>query len=144
MLMIELPIRVDSDLAERVEASYSEAIAKVGEDELTCIQSKLPRILADLRRGAQDWQSEVALTAAAIFQVYKDPESMGKVGDDSKATLLAALFYLCNPYDIIPDRVRGTGFVDDAVVLNSCLRRIEEQAPVLSRKIAATMRNPQR
>lgn len=96
--MIKLPIRVGSDLSERIEASYAEAIQRVGEEEIAYVRSKLPRVLA-------------------------------------------ALFYLCNPYDIIPDRVRGTGFVDDAVVMNSCLRRVEEEAPDLYRQITAAARN---
>ena len=129
--MIKLPIRVGSDLSERVEASYAEAIQRVGKEEIAYVRSKLPRVLAGLRQGSQDWQSEVASTAGAVFQVYEDANSMSTVSDGTKAALLAALFYLCNPYDIIPDRVRGTGFVDDAVVMNSCLRRVEEEAPDL-------------
>lgn len=142
--MIKLPIRVGSDLAERVEASYAEAIQQVGEDEVAYVRRKLPRILANLSRGSQDWQSEVAQTAAAIFRLYDDPDCMSTASDGTKATLLAALFYLCNPYDIIPDRVRGTGFVDDAVVLNSCLRRVEQEDPALHQKINAAARNPRR
>ncbi len=53
--------------------------------------------------------------------------------------LLAALFYLCDPYDVIPDRVPGTGFVDDAIVLNDCLQRIEQEGPELHREIRAFM-----
>lgn len=142
--MIKLPIRVGSDLSERVEASYAEAIDQVGEDEVAYVQSKLPKILANLNRGGQDWQSEVARLADAIFRLYDDSDCMSTASDGTKATLLAALFYLCNPYDIIPDRVRGTGFVDDAVVLNSCLRRVEQEDPELHRKIIAAVRNPRR
>ena len=34
--------------------------------------------------------------------------------------------------------------VDDAAVLNSCLRKIESQDPELSQNITAAMRNPRR
>ncbi len=137
--MIKLPIRVGSDLRQRVEKSYEEAIRQVGEAEELYVRSKLPAILADLTRGPEDWRSDVALTAGAISQTYENPEHMSTTNSHPRAMLLAALFYLCNPYDIIPDRVPTTGFVDDAVVLNDCLRRIEHAGPELHREIVASM-----
>lgn len=142
--MIKLPIRVGRDLSERVERSYAEAIRQVGEAEAIYVRDKLPKVLANLNRGSQDWQSEVALTANAVFKVYEDADCTSAASDRTRAIILAALFYLCNPYDIIPDRVRGTGFVDDAVVLNSCLRQIEQEDPELHGKIIAATRNLRR
>jgi uncharacterized membrane protein YkvA (DUF1232 family) len=137
--MIKLPIRVGSDLRQRVEKSYVEAIQQVGEDEELYVKSKLPKVLASLTKGSHDWRSEVAFTANAIIKAYEDPERMSTATGNPKAVLLAALFYLCNPYDIIPDRVPSTGFVDDAVVLNDCLRRIEHESPELYREISASI-----
>jgi uncharacterized membrane protein YkvA (DUF1232 family) len=42
--------------------------------------------------------------------------------DEVQSSILAALFYLCNPYDVIPDFTPGTGFVDDAFVINLALK----------------------
>ncbi len=142
--MIKLPLRIDGNLCERVEKSYAEAIQQVGDAEAIYVRDKLPKILANLNRGSQDWRSEVALTASAIQKVYEDLDCTEAASGNTRAVLLAALFYLCNPYDIIPDRVPGTGFVDDAVVLNSCLRRVEQEDPELFRKITAAARNPRR
>jgi uncharacterized membrane protein YkvA (DUF1232 family) len=137
--MIKLPLRIGADLRERIEKSYDEAVRQVGEAEELYVQSKLPAVLAGLERGSQDWRSDVARTAAAIRKVYDDPEPSSTVDGNPKAVLLAALFYLCNPYDIIPDRVPGTGFADDAVVLNECLRRIENGDPEMHQEINALM-----
>lgn len=49
---------------------------------------------------------------------YLDEEKI----DEVRASILAALFYLCNPYDVIPDFIPGTGFVDDAYVLNISIK----------------------
>ncbi len=137
--MIKLPLRVGDDLRERIEKSYSDAIHQVGEAEDSYVRSKLPEVLANLGRGSQDWRSEVAVTASAIFKVYEDPANADAFVGESKPMLLAALFYLCNPYDIIPDRVPSTGFVDDAVVLNNCVQRIEHEAPELHRQITSSL-----
>ena len=142
--MIKLPIRVGSDLRQRVEKSYAEAIRQVGEAEELYVRSKLPQVLANLTRGSEDLRSEVALTASAILETYDNPDHMSTANGDARSMLLAALFYLCNPYDIIPDRVPSTGFVDDAVVLNNCLRRIEQEDPGLYRVISPAIAKPRR
>ncbi len=137
--MIKLPLRIGGELRERVEKSYAEAIRQVGEAEEIYVRSKLPRVLDDLTRGSEDWQSDVARTASAIFKEYENAEDASTANGKSKAMMLAALFYLCNPYDIIPDRVPSTGFADDAVVLNDCLRRLEQENPELHGKIRAAI-----
>ena len=135
--MIKLPIRIGSDLRERVAKSYAEAIRQVGEAEELYVRSKLPKVLASLTGESKNWRSDVALTASAVFEAYEHPDHMCTAKSNPRPMLLAALFYLCNPYDIIPDRVPSTGFVDDAVVLNDCLRRIEQESPELYREILA-------
>lgn len=137
--MIKLPLRVGSDLRKRVEQSYAEAVRQVGEAEEIYVRSKLSAVLDNLTRGADDWQSDIALTATAIFDAYENADPAGTAIRHPRAVLLAALFYLCNPYDIIPDHVPTTGFVDDAVVLNDCLRRIEQEGPQLHRTIVASI-----
>ncbi len=142
--MIKLPLRVGSDLRERVEKSYAEAIRQVGEAEELYVQTKLPSVLAGLNKGSQDWRSETALTASVIFEAYGNADRMSAASGDPEAVLLAALFYLCNPYDIIPDRIPSMGFVDDAVVLNDCLRRIEQESPELFREIRVAVMKARR
>ncbi len=137
--MIKLPLRIGGELRERVERSYAEAIRQVGEAEEIYVRSKLPQVLDNLTRGSEDWQSDVAITAKAIFEEYENAEPGGPANGKPKAMMLAALFYLCNPYDIIPDRVPSTGFLDDAVVLNDCLRKIEQDNPELFKKILASV-----
>ena len=142
--MIKLPLRIGGDLRERIEKSYGEAIRQVGEAEELYVRSKLPGVLARLTRGTQDWRSEVAFTASAIFKASENPDRASTANGSPRAVAFAALFYLCNPYDVIPDRVPGTGFADDAVVLNECMRRIEQEDPKMYREIRESMRNRRR
>jgi len=136
--MIKLPLRVGEDLRQRVEKSYEEAILQVGEAEEVYVRTRLPKVLDRLTGESEDWRSDVALTASAIIEAYDNPDHASAANGNPRAMLLAALFYLCNPYDIIPDRVPSTGFVDDAVVMNDCLRRIEQEDPELLREILAS------
>ncbi|HDQ03158.1 MAG TPA: DUF1232 domain-containing protein [Deltaproteobacteria bacterium] len=41
------------------------------------------------------------------------------------AAIVAALLYVLNPFDLIPDFIPGVGFVDDALVVGACLALIE-------------------
>ncbi len=41
------------------------------------------------------------------------------------AAIVAALLYVLNPIDIIPDFIPGVGYIDDALVVAACLAMIE-------------------
>ena len=44
----------------------------------------------------------------------------------SIAAIVAALLYVLNPADLIPDYIPGIGYVDDALVVGACLAMIEQ------------------
>ena len=41
--------------------------------------------------------------------------------------IAAALFYFINPFDIIPDYTPGIGYIDDLIVLKTCLQSINKK-----------------
>lgn len=43
----------------------------------------------------------------------------------SLAAIVAALVYVVNPFDLIPDAIAGIGLVDDALVVTACLKMVE-------------------
>jgi len=52
-----------------------------------------------------------------------------KINRTLRIKIIAALFYLVNPFDIIPDYVLGTGYADDALVINLVVRAIQKTLP---------------
>jgi len=36
----------------------------------------------------------------------------------------AALLYVLNPFDLVPDAIPGVGFIDDATVVGACVRLV--------------------
>lgn len=44
--------------------------------------------------------------------------------DEDRQRVLAALTYFADPADIIPDAVPGLGFLDDAIMIELCLREL--------------------
>ncbi|HVR81543.1 MAG TPA: YkvA family protein [Luteimonas sp.] len=41
--------------------------------------------------------------------------------------VLSALVYFCNPQDVIPDNIAVLGFLDDAVMIELCVRDLEHE-----------------
>lgn len=54
--------------------------------------------------------------------IQKDYTEMPK---KSLLIIIAALLYLVNPKDLIPDKYLGVGFIDDAAVIASCIALIK-------------------
>ena len=68
---------------------------------------------------AGEWLAEVprmiALLKDYIQKEYQD------VPKTSLIMIVAALLYLVNPKDIIPDKYLGLGLIDDAAVMAACI-----------------------
>jgi hypothetical protein len=50
-----------------------------------------------------------------------------KLGDDERSPVLAALAYVCDPEDIIPDDIPGIGLLDDAVMIELVFRELRHE-----------------
>ena len=66
--------------------------------------------------------------------------------EDDKERVLACLTYFANPQDIIPDNVPVLGFLDDAIMIELCVRELQHEIDayedfVVYRKEEAERRN---
>jgi uncharacterized membrane protein YkvA (DUF1232 family) len=61
----------------------------------------------------------------SIIQDYVKGEYR-KVPYWSIAAIVAALLYVINPIDLIPDFIPGVGYVDDALIVAACLVMVEQ------------------
>ncbi len=82
---------------------------------------------------------DMGKTARAIWNYLEADENPFSetrlVQREIKKRLATALFYLCNPFDIVPDHIAGIGYVDDALVINSALNSVKRNYPKTYRKI---------
>jgi uncharacterized membrane protein YkvA (DUF1232 family) len=47
--------------------------------------------------------------------------------EEDRGRVLSALVYFCDPKDIIPDNVEVLGFLDDAVMIELCVRELKHE-----------------
>lgn len=120
---ITLPFELEKDVIKAIRASYIDSTSKICEDNLEFIKKNFSTKNILLSNTGKDWHKQMACVACVFFDIIdKDwilfaPEISNKIA--------AALLYLCEPFDIIPDHTPGKGLVDDALVLNYCLNDIK-------------------
>ena len=122
-MQIKIPFNFSPRLRSRITKMYNLALKECGADEEKYIESKLPKVLARLRRAESGWVHDLALYAEVLYDDVLKRKKKGKYAN-ARRPVLGALFYLCEPWDVIPDLTPGTGYMDDAAVFNACLRKI--------------------
>ena len=118
-----------------VSSAYENARVGLGNDEYAYVRKRIHAKLRSLEASGTAWVRDMGRHGAALYALYID-YARGNL----ELTLLvaeasvAALFYLVNPYDVIPDHVPGDGYLDDAHVMNLAVRIVESQHPGLFQK----------
>jgi uncharacterized membrane protein YkvA (DUF1232 family) len=118
---------MDSSLQARLQAEFSEAVKSatsyVGDPErLRDLVSEAAKKAASMPRDAfkETWayfQTMLRLVRAYYRGEYRD------VPMTTLVIIIAAIIYVVNPFDMIPDWVPALGLLDDAFVLALAVRR---------------------
>ena len=123
--MIKCPA-IETVLKQRILESYEEARKETGKFEYDYVAKKLPRVLKVLSNTSKAaWKQKMAKRACTLWELLEVNQCLD---DESYHSIVAALFYLCNPFDIIPDYTPGIGYVDDAIVVNSCVKLLKKKS----------------
>jgi uncharacterized membrane protein YkvA (DUF1232 family) len=76
----------------------------------------------DRLRTQGDWLHKLAVTSDALGAThFGEKDAHVRLTHPGHRHILAALFYLCDHKDVIPDYEVSIGYVDDAIVMNRCL-----------------------
>jgi len=114
-------------LKERLEAEFAEAVktakAYVGNPQrLQSLFQEAAKQAASMPKDpfAETWpyfQAMLRLIRAYSEGKYRD------VPENTLVVIIAAIIYVVNPLDVIPDALPALGFLDDATVLALAVRR---------------------
>ena len=97
-----------------------------GRSSLSSEDDSCGRLESCHRRGV-GWQDSLARYALALLPILEQP--IGSLDPGVVACAFAAAQYLCQSEDAIPDHSLGTGYIDDAIVINRCLALFKRGDP---------------
>lgn len=129
MNRIKIPFTVSREERALIKDAYLAGVESADKDKLDYIIKHLPRVLKRLRKTDEPWLMEVADVAEHFVTLLRKDSGVSK---DARKELVAALYYLCHPFEVIPDYVPGRGYADDALVLNTCMSRLRQRGVVLT------------
>jgi uncharacterized membrane protein YkvA (DUF1232 family) len=99
------------------------AAAHKSQDEIIECSGKL---LADAQKvHIPDFIKERLLRLDDMIAMVRDEG--WALPDEDRQRVLSALIYFCDPKDVIPDSVEVLGFLDDAVMIELCVRDLKHE-----------------
>ena len=125
--MIKIPVKLETELKRQAIAVFDNNCKKMSIDHFEFIKEKLPRVVKRLTRNEDDWVFTLGNAAESLVRNV-DFVKGGEFTDHGRIAA-AALYYLCDPNDVIPDYHPSHGYVDDAAVMNEALRRLKKASP---------------
>ena len=121
-LTLELNDRDLKHFEDAMEAAKKAAAGK-GEKEIVDCAAKL---LADAQgEHVPDFILDRLLRLDDLIAMVRD-EGWSLPAED-RQRVLSALTYFCEPADVIPDHVKVLGYLDDAVMIELCVRDLKHE-----------------
>jgi len=119
------PYALSPSLRRQIKVAFEEAAQEVCSHDREYVNRRLPSTVALLAKNGANWKGDLGRAALALFKVMESSGPREEVEPKSADALItAALFYLCNPFDFIPDFTPGKGYADDVLVMNVCLKTL--------------------
>src|SRR5688572_16214828 len=99
----------------------------VDEDDLKQIEKEVPRKVDNLKAVTEgvEWLRNMINRVTILYEMVRDTDY--KVDGRAKALIAAGLLYFLLPVDMTPDFIPGIGFIDDALVLSTLWKIVQEQ-----------------
>jgi uncharacterized membrane protein YkvA (DUF1232 family) len=135
---IIVPFSLDPEVKSRIKVSFKEAVRTIqdagDEAECTYIDTQIESKLKSLDQSAVLWVRQLSRSSRVLHNLYSAIQSSHensqlRITRALQVKIVAALFYLTNPFDVIPDYVPGTGYADDALVVNLVVSALEKKNP---------------
>lgn len=123
MQRIRIPFTVSREERAQIQESYLAGIQSANAEKVAYIAKNLQKVLRRLKKSEETWHQQMA-EAAEVFASLLRKES--GISRSARKELVATLYYLCHPFEVIPDYVPGRGYADDALVLNTCMSRLRQ------------------
>jgi uncharacterized membrane protein YkvA (DUF1232 family) len=115
----------DRDLEHFRDAQRSAATSAESQTEEEVMAAAVKLLEESKNIEVPDFISKRLLQLDDMIAMLRD-EGWAIAGDDRKR-VMSALVYFANPDDIIPDSVPVLGFLDDAIMIELCVRELHNE-----------------
>lgn len=125
-----MPLSLNFELSDRDLEHFQAALAKARK----AAEGKSPQEIIDcaakLLKDAQqtqipDFIMQRLLQLDDLIAMVRD--EAWAMSDEDRERVLSALVYLCDPDDVIPDKVEVLGYLDDAVMIELAVRELTHE-----------------
>lgn len=126
------PLKLTRHEKKLIQESWTKACQSVGFEEEEYVEELYHKKIRAMQNAQAAWLIEFAIQMDNLFDVFLACRR-GKLELPPSAFrgVTAALFYYINPFDVIPDTTPGRGHLDDAYVLELCVRDLAKSSPNL-------------
>ncbi len=123
MQRIKIPFTVSREERAQIQESYLSGIKSANAEKIAYITENLPKVIRRLKKSEEMWHQQIAAAAEVFVWLLRRESGVSRT---ARKELVATLYYLCHPFEVIPDYVPGRGYADDALVLNTCMSRLRQ------------------
>ena len=126
--MIDIPADLSRDLKAEIRERYQGIIAQVVESGAKCDPEGVREVCDILRARDVKWRRKGAGLAKLLLEFLEGSGRFeGKeISAEDRNPVTAALIYLVDPFDSIPDYEAEKGYLDDVHVLNLAVEEIQD------------------
>ena len=129
-VMIPLPQSITADQKKQIASFFDNLLEELDLSHQLKIHRFLPVTIDSLSGHNGTWLGDLAQHATEFYRAYQDEVSANGTGNtDVRRLLAAALYYIIECNDVIPDHRLSDGFLDDAYLVNLCIKKIEKIEP---------------
>jgi uncharacterized membrane protein YkvA (DUF1232 family) len=115
----------DRDLRHfRRELKKARESVQIADDE-EILAAAVDLVAAMKRADLPDFVTERLAKLETLLAMMSDPDWI--LDEDERSPVLAALAYVCDPEDLIPDDIPGIGMLDDAVMIELVFRELRHE-----------------
>ena len=124
---LDITFTLSDDDLERFQAIVDKARTAIEDDSAA---KSIEQAARDLLRQTRETELPEFISArmsklSVVIDMINDEE--WNLSDNERRHVLSALAYLCDPEDLIPDRIPGLGFLDDAIYAEIVLRELRNE-----------------